>query len=129
MEKAYITEKRMPVLCANCKTQMVGMNKYILLKDCKEVYIWYICPRRKESGEKGCGHKTSLKIKRSMISNEAELVFDHRLTGQVQWNDKLTMIIQDNLETFDTWLHRNREKFKDKRVEIILRVIEEKETV
>jgi len=46
-----------------------------------------------------------------------------RLLGKVRSTDKITMIIQDNAETFATWLHNNRKEFKDKRVEVTIRII------
>lgn len=101
------------------------MNKYILQKD--HIYIWYICPRRKEGSEKGCGHIAPITVKRIAADKDVEPIFDSRLVGEVKASDKLIMIIQDNAETFNTWLEQRREKFKDKRVEITVRVIGEEE--
>ncbi len=118
-------EKRRPVLCANCKTQMVGMNKYVILKDDKELYVWHICPRRKESGEEGCGHKILAEIRKD-AGKEVCPIFGSRLVGEVRSTDGVTMLIQDNFETFSTWLHNNREKFKGRRVELTMRIVEQK---
>ena len=120
-------EKRHPVLCANCGMQMVCMNKYVVLKNDRQFYVWYICPRRKESDEKGCGHKSPIAAKRIREDKGSKLVSGYRLVGEVRLTDKVAMIIQDNLETFGTWLHHHREKFRDKRVEIAIRIIEKGE--
>jgi len=123
-QKKMGREKRRPVLCANCETQMVGMNKYIILKDNKELYVWHVCPRRKKSGENGCGHKIPVEIEKNRGSEEAGSILGSRLLGEVRSSKGITMLIQDNFETFNTWLHNNREKFKSKRVEITIRTIE-----
>lgn len=118
------TEKRHPIICSNCGTQMVSMNKYITLKDNRELYIWYVCPRRKETDEKGCGHKIPIEIKKIMDSGEADLICSSRLVGEVRSTEGITMLIQENFETFSTWLHHNREKFSGKKVEITIRIVE-----
>lgn len=119
--KKRFKEKRKPVLCPNCNSQMVSMNKYVILKDGKESYAWHVCPRRKENNEKGCGHKSPVEIKKIEGYEEAGLSFASRLAGEVRSTEGLTMFIQKNFETFSTWLHKNREKLKDKKVEITIR--------
>lgn len=100
------------------------MNKYVASSDYKKVYVWYICPRRKGDGEDGCGHKTLIEIKRIATDRNVELILDSRIVGEVRSTDNLSMIIRDNLETFDTWLHNNRKIYKDKKVEVTMQIIE-----
>lgn len=116
-------EKRHPIICANCGTSMVGMNKYLVLSD--GIYIWYVCPRRKANGESGCGHKTPVKIRVSADSKEAMPLLVDKIVGAVKVSDKLTMVVQDNDETFETWLYHHKAKLKDKRVEITVRTVVE----
>ena len=117
-------ENRHPVVCANCGCQMVGMNKYVVAKDNSKVYAWYVCPRRKKEGEKGCGHKAPMLVKKIAVGKNAVPVLGDSIVGEVRSTENLTMIIEDNFETFQTWLHLHREKFKDKRVEVAVRIIE-----
>ena len=54
-------ERRQPILCPNCKKEMVCMNKFdSIYKLTRGVYIWYVCPRR--NGEHGCGHSTMFEV-------------------------------------------------------------------
>lgn len=121
VEKPF-RERRHPILCANCGTEMVGMNRYISSEG--NILVLYVCPRRKKSGEKGCGYQTHAKLKKDKMSKEMKPVMDVKLIGEVHSNENLTMIIQDNDESFNSWLHHNRDKFKDKRVEVTVRIIE-----
>lgn len=120
-EKTF-KEKRHSILCANCGTPMVGANKYIISND--NIHVWYVCPRRKESGEKGCGHMIPVSLKKTLAGKNVEPILGAKIVGEVRSTENLTMIIEDNFETFQTWLHHNREKFKDKRVEVAVRIIE-----
>ena len=125
VKKKTFEEKRHPIPCPNCGMQMVCMNNYFTSKDGKKTYVWYICSRRKASGETGCGHKTPVEVKKKLTFKKAEIVFDNRLVGKVRSNEGVTMFIQDNFETFNSWLHQNKEKFAGKKVELILRIIEQ----
>lgn len=115
-------EKRTPALCANCGTPMVCMNKYVISPN-KKFYVWHVCSRRKEIGEEGCGHKIAVEIRKDM-GKEVCAIFGSRIVGEVRSTDGVTMVIQDNFETFSTWLHHNREKFKGRRVELTMRILE-----
>lgn len=57
--------------------------------------------------------------------NKAELSAGLGMIGHVRITDKVAMVIQDNLETFETWLYKNRDRFKDKQVEITVQIKEE----
>lgn len=120
------TEKRHPIVCTNCGIQMVCMNKYIVPKDNSKVYVWYICPRRKKDGEKGCGHIAPMLVKKIAADKNAVPLLGYSIVGEVRSTENLTMIIEDNFETFQTWLHLHREKFKDKRVEVTVRTVDGK---
>lgn len=124
-DEKIVAEKRHPVLCANCGTEMVGMNKYVLLKD-NNIFVWYICPRRQKRGEKGCGHQSPVELNRMEALKQAEVIKGFKLVGQVRLTDKVAMLIQDNEESFETWLRHNSEKLKDKRVEVTVRIINDK---
>jgi hypothetical protein len=115
-------ERREPIECVNCGMQMTSMNKYIISRE-DEIYGWYVCPRRKKNGEDGCGHEGPIALKKGEES-KVKPVFYSRLMGKVQWNDKVIMLIQNNLESFETWLFNNKERFKDKHVEIAIRILD-----
>lgn len=129
-------EKRHPIQCPNCGTPMVGMNKYIISKSTKEIYVWHVCPRRKKNGERGCGHISPIGIKRIMPSEEtaeailntgrmAEEVFEKSIfEGEVKTAKDLAFIIrkEDN-ESFDSWLHKHIKDWKGKKVRIGIREI------
>ena len=51
-------EKRKPIRCPKCQTEMVCMRMYNIEGDA--ISIWYICPRRKH--EEGCGYKMNIRI-------------------------------------------------------------------
>lgn len=59
MSQQETPENRRPILCPKCGKPMVFMNKYNVFKDKKKkaVSMWYICPKRKDRGEEGCGYK------------------------------------------------------------------------
>jgi len=40
------------------------MNKYSVLENNRKIYIWYVCPRRRKNGEKGCGHISLVKLEK-----------------------------------------------------------------
>lgn len=54
MSKKTQKEKRHPILCPCCTVPMVSMKR-VIIKD-GGVFSWYICPRRRKNGERGCGH-------------------------------------------------------------------------
>lgn len=54
-------EKRKPILCPNCRAEMVCMNRFESISNLsKGFYAWYVCPRRK--GEKGCGYTSLVQV-------------------------------------------------------------------
>lgn len=62
-------EKRKPIVCPYCGTQMVCMNKFTaVVKTLKGIFVWYVCPRR--SGEKGCGH--TMPIEAESVKTESD---------------------------------------------------------
>ena len=73
------TEKRRSILCPNCGTQMLCTNKYASPTKNKDLYVWYVCPRRKTRGENGCGHKAPVEIKRIGASKVAKGILDEEI--------------------------------------------------
>jgi hypothetical protein len=67
-------ERRHPISCPYCGTQMVCMNKFTAaFKTLAGIFVWYICPRRK--GEVGCGHTMPIEIqpvKSRLVKEEEE---------------------------------------------------------
>ena len=54
-------EKRKLIICPNCGCRMVCMNRIeSIYKLIRGIYIWYVCPRRKE--EEGCGHSVLVEM-------------------------------------------------------------------
>jgi hypothetical protein len=62
IHKKDFREKRKPLICVNCGTPLICMNKYSTLRSDRKLYMWYVCPRRKKSGEKGCGHISLVEV-------------------------------------------------------------------
>lgn len=60
MVKKKIKEKRHPIICPYCNTPMVFMKR-VVVKD-EGVFGWYVCPRRRENNENGCGHISVLEL-------------------------------------------------------------------
>ncbi|GBE05836.1 hypothetical protein BMS3Abin10_01472 [bacterium BMS3Abin10] len=54
-------ERRRPVICPYCATEMKCMNRFeSVYQRIDGFYVWYVCPRRR--GENGCGHSVLLEI-------------------------------------------------------------------
>ena len=121
MKQDTFTEKRQPILCANCGTPMVGMNKY--LKPHKNIYVWYICPRRKASNEKGCGHKVPIIIKE--IGEDRKPDIDkHIFEGIVKIYEKQTFVLDDNNESIHSWIHKISRDLEGKRIRVVVEKVE-----
>jgi len=64
MNKKIAKERRDTIFCAKCGGRLVCMNKYSVLENNRKIYIWYVCPRRRKNGEKGCGHISLVKLEK-----------------------------------------------------------------
>lgn len=54
-------ERRRPIRCPYCHTEMVCMNRFESISELsKGFYAWYVCPQRKR--EKGCGYTTLVQV-------------------------------------------------------------------
>lgn len=112
-------EKRHPILCVNCSTPMVGMNKYIISQN--NIYVWSVCPRRKTNDEKGCGHKTPVKIKQdgSLGIDNDKLIFE----GTVKTYEKQTFVLNDDSESIHGWLYNHAKNLEGKKIRVIVEEI------
>jgi len=54
-------ERRKPIVCPYCHTEMVCMNRFESISEMsKGFYAWYVCPRR--TGETGCGYTSLVQV-------------------------------------------------------------------
>ena len=113
-------EKRHPAICPNCGNQMVGMNKYIVLKD--NILVWYVCPRRKANGENGCGHKSPIQVNRieGVLDKSNPMIFE----GTVKTYAKQTFVLDDNDESIYGWIHKLSRDWEGKRIRLLVEKVE-----
>lgn len=56
-------ERRNPIICPYCNKEMVCMKQVEPISNLtKGSYIWYVCPRRTQSREDGCGYTSLVQV-------------------------------------------------------------------